>query len=415
VLALDWVTGDNKSYTADVITDILSKHEMFLDHYVPRFPSGKEIPSGYKLANIAKPRGPARSSHGFAAYLTGMCSQNVSIRGSNAKAFNMCTSKLVVGFKPDDIAVLKGNNATCTITIDLCIIVENNCTHLKHYNNTRLAGLARQRVIQNEGFTADGAFANPLPREMYKRYKKPRENGLSTEKVRNREGVYNLKKEMVKKLLHGHYGFVVGQDPALMFCHAIRQLAEKDEHNRLELASLINPEDPPPVDKRCLGILRKWEFDCNQPNRQSTPMTIAFGTASGLKLANKVFSTGRGIIHSDGSKSKVKWFMPEDEGDPRLIWEVRLSPAYRLAERDKRARSKLTPVTLFEVHTCCTSANDLSPVIKEFFDQMKGLCGSRERPILVEDQILYRSVSIMRRLGVRWDHIETISQRKDWI
>jgi hypothetical protein len=231
VQALEWVSGEKKSHTADLIIEVLSDHVMFKDHYVPRFPYGKEIPSGFRVSNINKPRGSARSSHGFAAYLTGMCSHNVSIRGAAAKQFNMCSSRCVVGFKPEDIALLKGN--TPKKTIDLCIEVEKHCTHLKHYNNTRLAGVARQRVIKREGFREDATFHNPLSRELYKKYKKPAEKGLSTEKVKNRDVIYKVKGEMLH-LLHGHYGFKVGMDRDLMWCMAVHTIALKDKGDRVE-------------------------------------------------------------------------------------------------------------------------------------------------------------------------------------
>jgi hypothetical protein len=43
VQALEWVSGEKKSHTADLIIEVLSDHVMFKDHYVPRFPYGKEI------------------------------------------------------------------------------------------------------------------------------------------------------------------------------------------------------------------------------------------------------------------------------------------------------------------------------------------------------------------------------------
>jgi hypothetical protein len=57
-------------------------------------------------------------------------------------------STCAVGFDLNDIAVLKGYNDVHTI--DLCVKVNKDCTHLKNYSNSQLCGPALDSSLEVE-------------------------------------------------------------------------------------------------------------------------------------------------------------------------------------------------------------------------------------------------------------------------
>lgn len=378
VLQLKWRTHSKRGVVSDILKRYLLTDPVFSDHLHPLFPNGLEVLARHKVAKSKvskskvvkhkvakkpkqnKPRkgGTSRSEHGFAAYASGVCSHHESVRRSEGDIANKCPVKFFVGFKEDEILdfirdVSKG-------TIPLRVIVKDNCTHLKHHNPNQLRGSARAEYIQSAGFTPKGSFKDPSPQSMFEQQHKMSEDPTTTTTtdnkalVKNRDLANNLKREMVEATMVS-MGLVPG-DRTKNFWRAYRNIVKIDLNRRRNYELHMNPDNPRPINTDYAGVVQTYELLTEFSTRESTPLMIALWTAVDVKLTHYLGATGRLVLHIDGSHDTMPMDICVADGDTQQVWPLLISPSFILRERSVAMRRQLSPVTVMEMHSACTSS-----------------------------------------------------------
>lgn len=99
--------------------------------------------------------------------------------------------------------------------------------------------IARRSVIEKEGFTKNGSYTNPSPKDLLHGYNKDI-NGDGKVTITSREVAYNLKREMKDTLLIKHG--LSKNDKRGNFWKAVQDEVNRDIERRREIERLKNPK-----------------------------------------------------------------------------------------------------------------------------------------------------------------------------
>lgn len=336
-------------------------------------------------------RKQSRAKHDWAVWQVGHC--------SHVKSTPKCPCAFEFGFEIEDITNLI-RNESCPF-IRLTGKVKENCAHIKNKLYERCAGVDRKELRREQafkdnvyvGFSAKGLYDNHKPGHK-KANQTPSKWKIVTGKklphvtIRSRKVARNMGQESHQDLLD-HYGFQRGDTMGNLYT-AAQRCKDQDASIRRNLLKQHGPSAEEAVSgDNYLGILRHQSYDDVSGNRGTTPFNVQYFTKNGVRVYHEICKRGRGVLHIDGTKSRVKFGTVVKDGDKVQCWQLIASPVFAQQSHsnddpNKFYRENFSPVLLSESHMTETTTPRISSMLERFFHAQWLVCKDFVMPLVVK-------------------------------
>lgn len=189
LIGLSWQKLSNRNDRAGTVFNELSRLDTFKTHYDPRSKGGPRIAAKYDQSLKTKKKLDSRSTHALDIYLDCRCAQNANDK--------LCDSTFMTGFKSLEIEQMY---STKSDTIDLHVLIKNDCRHRIGEHTRQCRGAARQDLIKKNTSLKSG---RQVPLDADALFKSNIGVGEDEEaSLSSRQVAYNMTWESKQQILH---------------------------------------------------------------------------------------------------------------------------------------------------------------------------------------------------------------------